>query len=104
MDSGRLPAEAERLARSLASLHGGSSRDRMRLIFDAVPVIYGFSAKAPVGPVAASMLGGYFRSGGGAEIAHGQPSGKLLGSFRSTSRRPRSFSSCISCSIVMRRR
>jgi hypothetical protein len=83
--SGHSPAEAERLARSVAALHGGSSRDRMRVIFDDVPVIYGFSAKAPVGPVAASMLGGYFRSGGGAEVAHGHASGKLLGSFKSTS-------------------
>jgi hypothetical protein len=82
---GHSPAEAERLARSLAAVHGGSSRDRMRVIFDDVPVIYGFSAKAPVGPIAASMLGGYFRSGGGAEVAHGHASGKLLGSFKSTS-------------------
>ena len=83
--SGRSPAEAERMARSLASLHGGSSRDRMRVIFDDTPVIYGFSAKAPVGPVAASMLSGYFRSGGGAEIATGRVSGRLLGHFKSTS-------------------
>src|SRR5207248_273357 len=83
--SGHSSADAERLARSLASLHGGSSRDRMRLIFDDVPVIYGFSAKAPVGPVAASMLGGYFRSGGGADVATGRASGKLLGYFKSSS-------------------
>jgi hypothetical protein len=83
--SGHSPADAERLARSLASLHGGSSRDRMRLIFDDVPIIYGFSAKAPVGPVAASMLGGYFRSGGGADVATGRASGKLLGYFKSSS-------------------
>jgi hypothetical protein len=82
---GHSPAEAERLAHSLAALHGGSSRDRMRVIFDDVPVIYGFSAKAPVGPIAASMLSGYFRSGGGTEVAHGHASGKLLGAFKSTS-------------------
>ena len=34
------------------------------IIFKDVPLIYGFSAKAPVGPVAASMLNGYLRSGG----------------------------------------
>lgn len=83
--SGHSPAEGERLARSIAKLHGGSSRDRMRVIFDDVPVIYGFSAKAPVGPVAASMLDGYFRSGGRAEIGSGRVSGKLLGHFKSTS-------------------
>jgi len=82
---GHPPAEAERLARSLGSLHGGSSRDRMRLIFDDVPVIYGFSAKAPVGPVAASKLGGYFRAGGGAEVGGGRASGRLLGAFRPSS-------------------
>jgi hypothetical protein len=82
---GHSPAEADRMARSLASLHGGSSRDRMRVIFDSVPVIYGFSAKAPVGPVAASMLSGYFRSGGAAETGSGRMSGKLLSHFRSTS-------------------
>ena len=47
--------EAERLARALSVRHGESSRDRMRLIFKDVPVIYGFSSKAPVGPMAASM-------------------------------------------------
>ena len=83
--SGRSPAEAERLAHSIAALHGASSRDRMRLIFDDVPVIYGFSAKAPVGPVAASMLGGYFRSGGGAEVASGRTSARLLDHFASSS-------------------
>lgn len=83
--AGHPPAEAERLARSIAQLNGGSSRDRMRLIFEHVPVIYGFSAKAPVGPVAASMLGGYFRSGGGAEVGSGRVSRKLLASFAPTS-------------------
>jgi hypothetical protein len=83
--AGHSAAEAQRLARSIAQLNGGSSRDRMRLIFDHVPVIYGFSAKAPVGPVAASMLGGYFRSGGGAEVGSGRVSRKLLASFAPTS-------------------
>ena len=83
--SGHSPVDAERMARSLALLHGGSSRDRMRVIFDDVPVIYGFSAKAPVGPVAASMLSNYFRSGGGGEIASGRVSGKLLDHFHATS-------------------
>jgi hypothetical protein len=83
--SGHAPAEAERIARSVGTLHGDSSRDRMRLIFQHVPVIYGFSAKAPVGPVAASMLGGYFRSGGGESIGSGRASARLLEHFASTS-------------------
>jgi len=83
--SGHSVADSERLARQIASLHGASSRDRMRLIFEDVPVIYGFSAKAPVGPVAASMLGGYFRAGGGGEVASGRASARLLGHFASSS-------------------
>jgi hypothetical protein len=42
-------AEAERLAR-LDQRHGESSRDRMRRIFINVPVIYGFSSVAALGP------------------------------------------------------
>ena len=83
--SGHSPADAERLWRALSALHGESSRDRMRLIFDDVPVIYGFSAKAPVGPVAASLLDGYFRSGGAIEIGAGRASSKLLHHFAPTS-------------------
>jgi hypothetical protein len=83
--SGYSPAGAERLFRALSVRHGESSRDRMRLIFKDVPVLYGFSAKAPLGPVAASMLNGYFASGGGSEIGGGHASPKLLGHFASTS-------------------
>jgi hypothetical protein len=83
--SGYSRADAERLARALNLRHGESSRDRMRLIFNGVPVIYGFSAKAPVGPVAASMLSGYFRSNGGSETGSGRPSARLLSYFRSSS-------------------
>jgi hypothetical protein len=83
--SGHSPAEAERLTRSLSSLHSGSSRNRMRLVFGGVPVIYGFSGKAPIGPVTASFLNGYFRSGGGVEVGRGRESGKLLGYFAATS-------------------
>src|SRR5437588_5118832 len=75
--SGYSRADAERLSRALSARHGESSRDRMRLIFKDVPVIYGFSAKAPVGPVAASMLSGYFRSGGSGDIGSGRASGGL---------------------------
>lgn len=83
--SGYSRADAERLFRELNSRHGESSRDRMRLIFKGVPVIYGFSAKAPVGPVAASMLTGYFRSNGGSETGSGRANPRLLSYFRGTS-------------------
>jgi hypothetical protein len=55
--AGHSPADAQRLARSLDQLHGESSRDRMRRIFTNVPVIYGFSSVAPLGPSAANLLG-----------------------------------------------
>ncbi|TMG86197.1 MAG: hypothetical protein E6H78_04750 [Betaproteobacteria bacterium] len=83
--SGYSRSDAERLSRSLSARHGESSRDRVRLIFKNVPVIYGFSAKAPVGPAAASMLNGYFRSGGGGEIGGGRVSSGLRAHFANSS-------------------
>src|SRR5438034_680083 len=83
--SGYSRADADRLSRALSARHGESSRDRMRLIFKDVPVIYGFSAKAPVGPVAASMLSGYFRSGGSGDIGSGRASGGLRSHFVTSS-------------------
>jgi hypothetical protein len=83
--SGYSRADAGRLSLVLGARHGESSRDRMRLIFKDVPVIYGFSAKAPVGPVAASMLSGYFRLEGGSGTGSGHASPKLLGHFAGTS-------------------
>ena len=53
----------------------------MRQIFKDVPVIYGFSSKAPLGRSAGPVLERYFQSGGGGEIASGRPSGKLLSLF-----------------------
>jgi len=82
--SGYSPVDAERAARALSARYAGSSRDRMRVIFKDVSVIYGFSAKAPVGPTAASMLGGYLRSGS-SEVGSGRSSARLLGSFSSSS-------------------
>jgi hypothetical protein len=83
--SGHSRADAERLSRALSARHGESSRDRMRLIFKDVPVIYGFSSKAPVGPTAASMLGGYFQSGAGGEVGSGRASARMLGRFAANS-------------------
>jgi hypothetical protein len=83
--SGHSPADAERLSRALNEQHGGSNRDRMRHIFKDVPVIYGFSAKAPLGPSAASTLDRYFQSGSGSEIGSGRASPKLLSLFAPSS-------------------
>jgi hypothetical protein len=79
--SGYSRADAERLSRALSARHGESSRDRMRLIFKDVPVIYGFSSVAPLGPTAASLLDRYFQSAGIREVGSGRASAKLLNQF-----------------------
>src|SRR5512140_2407105 len=48
---GHAPKEAKRQLQSLDAAHGESSRDRMRQVFKGVPVIYGFSSVAPLGPL-----------------------------------------------------
>jgi hypothetical protein len=53
----------------------------MRLIFKDVPVIYGFSSVAPLGPTAASFLDRYFQSAGTREVGSGRASTKLLNQF-----------------------
>lgn len=78
---GSTPAEAVRLARQLTQERGESSRDRMRLVFRDVPVIYGFSSKAPLGPEAAGSLNRFFQSGGTSQIGTGRASGGLLRQF-----------------------
>jgi hypothetical protein len=83
--SGHSPADAERLSRLLAERHGESNRDRMRHIFKGVPVLYGFSSKAPLGRTAGPLLERYFQSTSGTEIASGRVSGKLVGLFAPSS-------------------
>jgi hypothetical protein len=79
--SGRTPAEAERVVRELNERYAQSNRDRMRSIFKDVPVIYGFSGKAPLGPAAAAVLGRYFESGAASDIGSGHVSARLLNLF-----------------------
>src|SRR6266849_1103871 len=83
--SGHSQADAERLSRVLNERHGESNRDRMRHIFKNVPVIYGFSSKAPLGRTAGPMLDRYFQSGSSTEIGSGRASPKLLGLFAPSS-------------------
>jgi hypothetical protein len=83
--SGHSLADAERLSRALNERHGESNRDRMRYIFKDVPVIYGFSSKAPLGRTAGPMLDRYFQSGAGGEIGSGRASPKLLSLFAPSS-------------------
>jgi hypothetical protein len=83
--AGYSPADAARRARLLDQRHGESSRDRMRRIFRNVPVIYGFSSTAPLGPTAANRLGRYFQTAPAAEVGDGRPSPRLLGQFAADS-------------------
>jgi hypothetical protein len=83
--SGYSPVDAERFSRVLNDRHGESNRDRMRHVFKDVPVIYGFSSKAPLGPIAASTLERYFQSSAGGEIGSGRASPKLLSLFAPSS-------------------
>ena len=83
--SGHSQSDAERLSRVLNERHAESNRDRMRQIFKDVPVIYGFSSKAPLGRTAGPMLDRYFKSGSGGEIGSGRASPKLLGLFAPSS-------------------
>ena len=73
--------DAEKHLRALNADHGESSRDRIRQVFRNVPVIYGFSAVAPLGPVAASTLDRFFRTNGAGDIGRGRTSGRLLAQF-----------------------
>ena len=79
--SGHSRADAERLAQVLGTRHGESSRDRMRQVFKDVPVIYGFSSVAPLGPTAASLLQRHFQAVGSASIGKGRTNAQLLGGF-----------------------
>ena len=83
--SGHSAADAERLSQVLNERHGESNRDRMRRIFSDVPVIYGFSSKAPLGTAAGPLLDRYFQSGAGGEVGTGRASAKLLSLFAPSS-------------------
>ena len=79
--AGYSSTDATQLAQALGARHAESNRDRMRNIFKDVPVIYGFSSKAPLGPYAAATLQKYFQSGPAGEFGSGRPSGRLLSLF-----------------------
>lgn len=74
---GASAGEAALAARMLAQRHGDSALDHMRRLFSNVPVIYGFSSKAPYGRVAGPMLERHFQASGGGEVASGQASERL---------------------------
>ena len=78
---GATPEGAARRARDLAERHGESARDHMRRLFSGVPVIYGFSSKAPYGRYAGPMLEGHLRSSGAEEVGTGIASERLRRMF-----------------------
>ena len=83
--AGQSPADAARLAATLGEQHSRSNQERMRQIFRNVPVIYGFSSKAPLGRRAGPVLDRYFETAPAGEVGSGRPSAKLLGLFAPSS-------------------
>ncbi len=79
--AGQSSAAAERQAALLSERYGQSNRDRLRHIFKGVPVLYGFSSKAPLGRTAGPLLERYFQSAPVGEVASGRPSATLLKLF-----------------------
>ena len=63
--SGHSQADAERVSALLSDRYGESNRDRLRHVFKDVPVLYGFSSKAPLGRTAGPLLERYFQIGTG---------------------------------------
>lgn len=83
--SGVSQSDAERIAASLSDRYGQSNRERLRHIFKDVPVLYGFSSKAPLGRYAGPLLERYFQTAPAGEVASGRPSSTLLNLFGPTS-------------------
>jgi hypothetical protein len=79
--AGHSAADARKVSQALQQIHAESSRDRMRRIFTRVPVIYGFSSVAPLGPQAASLLGRYLQPPALADVGSGRASSRLLRAF-----------------------
>src|SRR5437868_12266553 len=72
---GATPEAARRDAQALAERQGESALEHMRRLFPGVPVIYGFSSKAPYGRIAGPMLERYFEAGN--EVGTGRVSERL---------------------------
>jgi len=83
--AGHSQADAERVAALLNERYGESNRERLRHIFKDVPVLYGFSSKAPLGRYAGPLLERYFQTAPAGEVATGRPSQTLLRLFGPTS-------------------
>ena len=83
--SGHSQTGAARRSALLSERYGQSNRDRLRHVFKDVPVLYGFSSKAPLGRTAGPLLERYFQSAPAGEIASGRTSPTLLNLFAPSS-------------------
>lgn len=83
--AGMSAPEAQRTAARLSEHYGESNRDRLRQIFKDVPVLYGFSSKAPLGRYAGPLLERVLQTAPAGEVGSGRPSATLLGAFGPTS-------------------
>ena len=83
--AGQSPGDAQRVASLLNARYGESNRERLRHIFKDVPVLYGFSSKAPLGRYAGPLLDRYFQTAPPGEVASGRASQALLELFGPTS-------------------
>jgi hypothetical protein len=79
--AGQSQADAQRVASLLNERYGESNRDRLRHIFKDVPVLYGFSSKAPLGRYAGPTLERYFQNAPRGEVGSGRASATLLQLF-----------------------
>ncbi|MBX3605906.1 MAG: hypothetical protein KF788_11560 [Piscinibacter sp.] len=79
--AGQSHADAERRAAWLGERYGQSNRERLRHVFKDVPVVYGFSSKAPLGRYAGPLMERYFESAPPGEVGSGRPSPTLLKLF-----------------------
>lgn len=73
--------DAERRAAWLSERYGQSNRERLRHVFKDVPVLYGFSSKAPLGRYAGPLMERYFETAPAGEVGSGRPSPTLLKLF-----------------------
>ncbi len=83
--AGKTEAEAQRIASAWSERYGESNRERLRHIFKNVPVLYGFSSKAPLGRTAGPLLERYFQTAPAGEVASGRVSQTMLQLFGPTS-------------------
>lgn len=79
--TGPAPADAERRAALLNQRYGQSNRDRLRQVFTQVPVLYGFSSKAPLGRSAGPLMDRYLQTAPAGEVGSGRRSATLLALF-----------------------